>query len=87
MGYPSEAELDRIINEATQADDDTPDGAIIIGWAVCVAYRTPDQLDGGATSHAFFAPSGQPAYASAGLLMITEDWIRESPNDPPEASG
>jgi hypothetical protein len=72
-GYLEESALDDAITDAVRTD--APD-AVIIGWAVCVAYRLPhaDHLD--ATAHAYFAPSGQPKYATIGLLGGVSDWLR-----------
>lgn len=73
--YPEEAVLDNAINEAMRMGDDGLKEGVVVGWYVCVAYRTPKMLDSESarTGYAFFAPSGQPQYASVGLLNIFLD--------------
>jgi hypothetical protein len=78
--YHGHSHLEGAIDYAVLEDGDTPEGSIVIGWAVAVAYRTPDQMLKGDNSvtHAWFTMAGQPPYATVGLLEFTADDLRET---------
>jgi hypothetical protein len=71
--YDEERDLDDAITDAVRIE--SPE-AVPIGWVVCVAYRLPDDVDSDQTAHAYFAPSGQPKYATLGLMLSVSDWLR-----------
>lgn len=48
--------------------------ALPVGWFLTIATRDMDNL--GQVAHRYFAPEGQPAYASIGLLMSNLDALR-----------
>jgi hypothetical protein len=75
--YPEEAALEAAIVEAVRSPDE-PD-AIIVGWVIGVAYTRPGFDD--RTGYAYYAPSGQPLYATRGLLDTTRDHVCASGDD------
>ncbi len=76
--------FDDMIRDRVLNDGDTPEGSMIIGWAVAVAYRTPKQLEMGTNSvtQAWYVMEGQPPYASIGLLNLTADDLAERTHPP-----
>jgi hypothetical protein len=79
--YPEEDMLEEAVNKAMGDCD-----GVVIGWAVVIAYRNPEHLDNDDTAHAHFTPSGQPRYATVGLLQTACDWIRGIAPDDCEAA-
>lgn len=74
--YPEHEVLDDAIGEAMRMGEDGLKDGVVVGWAVCVAYRTPEMMEQGGqkTGYAWFTTDGQPQYATIGLI----DVIREA---------
>lgn len=81
--FPGYHHLEGAIEQCV-LDNDTPEGSIIIGWAVSVAYRTPEQMIKGdnAVTHDWFVMEGQPPYASVGLFEFASDDMRVTDDVP-----
>jgi len=71
-GFVGEHALDEAVHMAVRADNE---GAVVVGWVMVCAFQTPATAGENKTGYAFFAPDGQAAYSTVGMLSVVGDLI------------
>lgn len=76
-----EVRQERILDEAIDGTIkmDHPEG-VVVGWFVAAVVQQPEDPQG-VHHHVYFAPGGQPLYASVGILDLTLDELRHPSDD------
>lgn len=76
-GRQQESLLENAVGEAIKMDYQE---GIVVGWFVAAVVQEPNDPQG-MHHHVYFAPGGQPLYASVGILDLTIDELRHPSDD------